>query len=174
MRLHGRNVIAGTPSIFRHDKSDFSIVETKTLEEFVRREGSGSQFCDDNAAGVIRDFRRFDWRSTGNHSECEERNRRIASSGDIVNLARTRWRMIMDHFDRRVTQFERDARGFSSMLRAGSFSLNSILAHAVVDIVSHQMWAPSKARWGLFGEPQEQAPKLDSRLLKETKGEVGK
>ena len=46
---------------------DFSIVETKTLEEFVRREGSRSQFCDDNAAGVIRNFCRFDWRSTGSY-----------------------------------------------------------------------------------------------------------
>ena len=47
----------------------FPVAETKTLEEFVRREGSCSKLCEDHAVGMIRNFRRFDWGITGRHLE---------------------------------------------------------------------------------------------------------
>src|ERR1041384_7037945 len=57
-------------------------------DQFIARDSGGAEFADDNSAGVICNFGRFDWSGAADEAECEKRDRSVTRAGDIENLAR--------------------------------------------------------------------------------------
>src|SRR5882762_5102106 len=76
------------PSRSRKTAGHFSLgaIALETGDQFVARHGGGAEFADDDGAGVVGNFRRFQGRRAADQCEREEGDRRIACTGNVEDL----------------------------------------------------------------------------------------
>src|SRR3954447_20564518 len=82
-------MIVPSRSIKTADDSESSIfaVRSETGDELISRHSRGSKFTHDDSASVVGNFRCFNWSRAADEPKREERNRGVARTRNIKNLA---------------------------------------------------------------------------------------